>query len=109
MDESRAGRINMLRQFLSEDEHDHFSRYALALESMVDDAADASIQLEELVRRNPDFLAAYYQLGLALERTGRATEALSIYRKGIDIARVQNNLKTEQELKTAAALLAEDE
>ena len=109
MSDARTERIKMLRQYLEEDENDHFSRYALALECMEDDPSNASALFQDLLRRNPSFLAAYYQQGKAFERLGRQAEAMAAYHAGISVARQQKNLKTEQELNAAAQLLDEDE
>ena len=94
---------------MEEDENDHFSRYALALECMEEDPSEASALLQDLLRRNPSFLAAYYQQGKVFERLGRPAEAMAAYREGVSVARQQKNLRTEQELKAAAQLLEEAE
>ena len=109
MSDSRSERIKILRQYLLEDEHDHFSRYALALELIeTGDVTGAVQHFKEVVSLNPSFLAAYYQLGKALERDSGATEAVAIYQQGIEVARLQKNVKTESELRMALDSLMDD-
>jgi tetratricopeptide (TPR) repeat protein len=107
--EARNERIKILRQYLLEDEHDHFSRYALALELMeTGDVVGAIQHFKMVVSLNPSFLAAYYQLGKALEKESGATEAASIYEQGMTVARQQKNVKTESELRMALDSLTDD-
>ena len=109
MSDIRSERIKILRQYLLEDEHDHFSRYALALELMeTGDMAGAVQHFKEVVSLNPAFLAAYYQLGKALERMAGTSEAAAIYKQGMGVAREQKNAKTESELRTALDSLSDD-
>ena len=109
MIEARNLRMKMLRQYLEEDENDHFSRYALALETLEEDPAATVKILVDLLARNPAFLAAYYQLGKAYEKTDYKELALVAYRQGIAVARQQQDLKTENELKTAAFTLSDED
>ena len=92
-------RIAQLRKFIAASPDEAFPRYALALELKGQgDVPGAAAELEELVRRKPDYLAAYLQLGLllqALERVGEARETLV---RGQDVARKQGNTHTLGEL-----------
>ena len=63
--------IKALLGFLEEDPSDTFSRYALALEYLkADQPEDGMQQLQQLLNSQPDYLAAYYQLGKILEEKG---------------------------------------
>lgn len=94
--------INALLGFLEEDPSDAFSRYALALEYLkADDADKAMEQLQHLLAAQPEYLAAYYQLGKILELKNEKDQAVDIYEKGKLVARKQGNTHTLNELNSA--------
>jgi predicted Zn-dependent protease len=110
MNEARTARIKILKQYLEEDPGDQFSRYVLALEVIeAGQANEAICLLVEVIRQNTEFLAAYYQLGRAYEMIQHKDAAVETYRNGIAVARRQNNLKTESELKTALYSIQEED
>jgi len=110
MNAARTDRIKILKQYLEEDDNDHFSRYALALEVMESGDVKEAIQLlRKVLIQNADFLAAYYQLGKACELGQAKDAAADAYRQGLEVARRQKNAKTESELKTALSSLLDDE
>ena len=110
MNEARINRIKILKQYLEEDNNDHFSRYALALEVMEIGETNETIRLlKEVLNQNADFLAAYYQLGRAFEISHQKEDAVQIYKQGIEVAQKQKNAKTESELKTALFSLQDED
>ncbi|REJ85189.1 MAG: tetratricopeptide repeat protein [Bacteroidetes bacterium] len=101
-------RIEILKQYLSEDPDDNFLRYALALEHFSSgELINAETNLVELLENNPEYLAAYYQLGKTFEALGKTCEAAETYSKGILVAEKQKNMKTLAELKSALEMLEE--
>ncbi len=99
-------KIEELLGFLAEEPDDSFVKYALALEYVKAGHFDAALlYLNAVVERDENYLAAYYQLGKLLERTGDPVKAESIYLKGISIARVQSKKHTLSELTQAYNLL----
>ena len=99
-------RIEMLKQFLSEDPQDDFSQYALALElEKAGKSSDAIVHLEQIISRNPEYLAAYYQLGNLLGKLQNPDKAITIFQQGMSIAVRQKNLKTMNELQSAIEML----
>jgi len=69
-------RIGQLRNFIATRPDDPFPRYALALELKgAGDARGAATELQDLLARNPDYLAAYLQLGMLLTSLDRARPA----------------------------------
>lgn len=101
-----ALRIAMLKQYLAEDPDDEFSQYALALEYEKNgNLTDAIAQLQMVLDRNPDYLAAYYQLGKLFEAVEDNKNAATVYEKGIAVAQCQQNIKTLNELRSALDLL----
>ncbi|CAN5594185.1 hypothetical protein BH11BAC1_BH11BAC1_28710 [soil metagenome] len=105
MDKSNL-RMDMLRKYLEEDPHDDFSEYALALEfENKGDRKEALFHLEQILNRNADYLAAYYQCGKMYEGENEAAKAMERYQKGMEIAKQQNDAKTHNELRTALEML----
>lgn len=95
-------RLSQLRAFVEANPDDPFPRYALALERKGrGDAAGAAGELQALVARKPDYLAAYLQLGMLLQQLGRLPEAGEALRQGQACARAQGNQHALSELTTA--------
>jgi Tfp pilus assembly protein PilF len=95
-------RIEQLRKFIAASPDDAFPRYALGLElKSKGDAAAAAAEMEELLRRKPDYLAAYLQLGLLLQTLGKAEAARDAFVRGQAVAQKQGNTHTLSELTQA--------
>ena len=100
-------RIDQLRKFIAASPDDPFPRYALALDLKAKgDARAAAGELRELLRRKPDYLAAYLQLGMILETLDEVGEARDAFVRGQDVARRQGNTHTLSELTQALEMLA---
>ena len=100
-------RTEQLRKFIAASPDDPFPRYALALELKgKGEAQAAAAELNELVRRTPDYLAAYLQLGVVLDTLDRAAEARDALVRGQVVARRQGNTHTLSELTQALETLA---
>lgn len=99
-------RSEQLRKFIAASPDEAFPRYALALELKgKGDAQGAAAELEELLRRKPDYLAAYLQLGMLLQALDRAAEARDALVRGQEVARGQGNTHTLSELTQALETL----
>ena len=99
-------RLEQLRKFLAASPDEPFPRYALALELKGrGDVAGAAAELEELLRRKPDYLAAYLMLGMFLQSLGRDADAREAFVRGQDVARRQGNTHTLSELTQALEML----
>jgi tetratricopeptide (TPR) repeat protein len=95
-------RIEQLRKFIAAAPDEAFPRYALALELKgKGDSAAAAAELEELLRRRPDYLAAYLQLGMLLQLLGKVDAARVALSRGQEVARTQGNTHTLSELTQA--------
>ena len=93
-------RIEKLKEMIAKDPNDSFSRYALALEYNGSGETSVAIEiLEELVKHDPKYLAAYHQLAMFLAKLNRTQEAKQIYRKGIDLAVELKDNKEESEMR----------
>ncbi|HEY6912982.1 MAG TPA: tetratricopeptide repeat protein [Myxococcales bacterium] len=95
-------RIDQLRKFIAASPDDAFPRYALALElKSKGDAGAAAAEMEELLRRKPDYLAAYLQLGMLLQALGKPEAARDALVRGQAVAQKQGNTHTLSELTQA--------
>jgi len=102
--------MEILKACLKEDDGDLFSRYALALEWMAEGAVQQAVdELRRVLDADASYLAAYYQLGKALEMLQRREDAARIYQQGIDVARTQRQGRTEAELSMALEGLQDDD
>lgn len=101
-----SSRIELLKQFLEEDANDSFSRYALALEyAKLGRLEDARAELETVRDKDPNYLAAYYQLGQLYIKLSQPHEAEKTFRGGITVARKQGDSHTQSELEAALEAL----
>ena len=100
-------RLEALKEFYEEDPTDSFTRFALAQEYLKrGDAEEALAFFEGLVEDDPDYVGTYYHLGKLYEQLGRTDEAKATYRRGIDVAQRQRDIKARAELQDAL-LMAE--
>jgi len=101
-----ATRREMLEEFVAADPNDSFSRYALALELEKEGRVNEAIaQLQEVMGRDENYVAAYYHLGRMLAKSGKDEEALAIYKRGIDAATKAGDQKTRNEIQEAIDML----
>lgn len=105
----RIPRWEMLLDMLAAEPDDVFLNYALAMELMArEEFSKAKEQLEKVLQLKSEHLPCYYQLGKANEALGNIEDALSWYKKGLQIAQQQQNKKASGELNEAIWML-EDE
>jgi tetratricopeptide (TPR) repeat protein len=95
-------RIEQLKIFLEESPNDAFLNYALATEYIgLGDDVQAEIVFRQLLEKSPDYVATYYHLGKLLERKQLKSEAMDIYRAGIEKARAVGEQHSLSELQSA--------
>ena len=95
-------RIAQLRKFIEAQPDEAFPRYALALELKgLGDNAGATAELDELLRRKPDYLAAYLQHGMLLQALDRIADARGTLGRGQELARKKGDQHTLSELTAA--------
>lgn len=92
-------RLDQLLGFLNAGSDDPFIRYAIATEYRKSGQVQEALQFYRgLVEQNPDYVGTYYHFGKLLEERGHIQEAVSIYEKGMQVARQQNNMHAFGEL-----------
>lgn len=98
----REERIAKLKALLELDPNDSFSRYALALElAAIDNNPEALTLLEDLIQRDGLYVAAYQQLGYLYQKLGRSEEAVSAFKRGIEVATQQGDHHAQSEMQDA--------
>ena len=96
----------MLEEFVAQDPNDSFSRYALALELEKEGREKEALpQLQEVIARDPAYVAAYYQLGRLLVTSGIVDEAREVYRRGLVAATAANDQRARSEIQEALEML----
>ena len=95
-------RVEILKGFLDDNPNDSFSRYALALEYVkLGQHDDAVREFETVKKKDPDYLATYFQLGQLYLKMGQAHEAEKTFRTGITVATKAGDDHTRSELEGA--------
>ena len=95
-------RLTLLRTFLASDPDDTFSRYALAMEYRKQGDVQGCIQeLEILLKKDPNYVGAYYHLGKSLIQIGEHQDAIEVFKKGITCASQLSDTHALKELKEA--------
>lgn len=102
-------RLSLLASFLKDDPNDPFNWYAMAMEFKTIDQLKAKAHLDHLIIHFPDYLPTYFQLAELLIDKSEHKEAIQILEKGIDLAKHQKNLKTQQELQSVLTNLLFDD
>jgi thioredoxin-like negative regulator of GroEL len=99
-------RRQMLEEFVAAKPNDAFARYGLAMEcANSGDASAADQQFKTLLDAHPDYVAAYFQYGQFLARSGRAEEARSALTAGIATARRTGDDHARSEMEAALSEL----
>jgi Tfp pilus assembly protein PilF len=99
-------RSRTLKTFLAADPDDLFSRYALAMEYRKDGLlAECVMELRDVLKRDSNYVGAYYQLGTVLHLLGEEVEAASIFKTGIQKAEQNGDLHSAKELREALAMM----
>lgn len=100
-------RLEMLEQFVKDSPQDTFCWYGLAMEYKSLGRLDEAVQtLRKLVAMDPDYSAAYLQLGHLLLDSDTA-EARSILQAGIEAARRKGEWKNLNEMEAALSGMAD--
>ncbi len=95
-------RLALLLAFFGQDPEDAFTRFAIAREYLKRGEPEQALAFyEKLVADQPDYTGTYYHLGKLYEKLERKDEAAGTYRRGIEAARRQRNLKDLSELQDA--------
>jgi thioredoxin-like negative regulator of GroEL len=99
-------RRQMLEEFVAAKPNDAFARYGLAMEcANSGDTTAADQQFKALLGTHPEYVAAYFQYGQFLTKTGRMDEARTTLTAGIATARRTGDDHARSEMEAALAEL----
>jgi predicted Zn-dependent protease len=99
-------RLEAFKQFVAKSPDDAFARYSLALSyRSLGKKEEAARELQELGRRNPQYVPTWLMLGQVLEELGRREEAAGAYQNGIEVATRAGNEHAKGELGQALEAL----
>ena len=99
-------RLEAVRGLLAQDPANSRVRFMLCMEYLsARDWSAAVAELSELISRDPDYIAAYYQAGRASEQMGEVDQARDFYLRGIDAARRLSDSHALSELQAALDIL----
>lgn len=102
-------RKNMLLDLLEKEPDDVFLNYALAMEMIgSSEFSKAEAQLQKTLILNVEYLPCYYQIGQLKEKLNDTNGAIEFYKKGIALAKLQNNTKAMGELNEALWMLDDE-
>jgi len=95
-------RLEKLLEFTKEQPDDLFLKYALAMEYQgLNDIEKAKEYFEEVIKVDKNHVAAYYQLGKIFEILDIESSAISMYEKGLENARIKNDMRSIREFNAA--------
>ena len=95
-------RITKLKAFLEKQPEDSFLQHALALEYIkLGNDEEAQTLFFSILDREPGYVGSYYHLAKLLERMGKNSEAISIYKRGVDAAKAIGDNHAKNELQMA--------
>ncbi len=98
--------MEVLKNMVDQNPSDSFARYGLAMEYANSGALDSAVaEFRALLQVNPDYAAAYFHGGQALEKLGRLEEARATYEHGIEVTARTGDQHTRGELQAALDLL----
>jgi tetratricopeptide (TPR) repeat protein len=99
-------RLEILKNLVAQNPTDSFARYGLAMAfAAAGNHAAAVEEYRKLLDLNPQYVAAYYHGGQALEKLGKLDEAREIYRRGIGMSTETGDLHARSELEAVLDLL----
>ncbi|MCZ2341203.1 MAG: hypothetical protein LC104_05325 [Bacteroidales bacterium] len=90
---AKTARMQQIEAMLTDDPHDPFLRYGLAMEhaSQGDDETAAGVLRELIANAQEPYVPAYLQAGQVYMRLGREPDAVAVLRAGIIAARAAGN------------------
>ena len=92
-------RLQLLTQFLRENQNDAFARYGLAMEhANRGDVESALGEFKRLIDLHPDYSAGYFMAAQMLAKVGRNDEAKTFLEGGIAAAARTGNAHAKSEM-----------
>ena len=106
-DPTAEDRLALLRALVTDTPDDATTWFLLGRELLSHGhATEATAAFEAAIRAQPDYAAAYRQLGNAQEAAGLADAAAETYRRGVEVAARTNDLQAGKEMNAFLTKLA---
>jgi len=96
-----SSRLEQLKAYLKDEPNDPFTLYAIATEYRDSQPEKAKELFEELLNKHEDYLATYYHLADLYVDFNELEKAENLYKKGIELAKKQDNYLALRELQNA--------
>ena len=99
-------RLDQLLELLAAEPNDAFLRYGVAMEyAKLGEHDKALVEFDELLRRDPDYVAAYFMAGRSCEQKEAIEDAKKYYQRGIDTAKRVGDHHAAGEISSALMML----
>ena len=99
-------RLDQLLELLKADPTDSFIRYGVAMEYAKLGEHDKALgEFNELLQRDPNYVAGYFMAGRTCEQKGEIEEAKSFYRRGIATAEKVGDHHAAGEMSSALMMI----
>lgn len=99
-------RLDQLLDMLKSDPNDTFLRYALAMEyAKLGQHDQALATFDDLIKLNPDYVAAYFMAGRSAEQKEDLELAKTLYKDGIAVANRTGDTHAAGEISTALMMI----
>lgn len=93
-------RRQKLESMLQEDPADTFLQYALAMQCLSEgDDKGGAERFEALLAQDPNYVPAYMQLALALEKSADVERSREVLKRGIEVAKRTGDDHAEGEMR----------
>jgi Flp pilus assembly protein TadD len=101
-----TNRIEVLTAMVAQNPADAFARYGLAMELVKTGQLETAVtEFRALLEHNPNYAAAYFHGGQALEKLGDVEQARLFYQKGVDVTGRTGDQHARSELEAALDML----
>lgn len=92
-------KLEQFKELAELDPDDPVVHYGLGSEHLkLGEFADAAAAFRRAIALQPDYSAAYRELGKALEKENHREEAIAAYRKGKEVAQQKGDIQTGKEI-----------
>ncbi|QDU63847.1 hypothetical protein Pan216_47280 [Planctomycetes bacterium Pan216] len=96
-----ASRREQLESLIQDSPDDTFLLYGLAMEYVKEGETEEGLaRLKDVTEKDPDYQAAYFQIGQLLADEGEIDEAQDWLTRGVDAAKRTGNIHAAEEMQT---------
>jgi tetratricopeptide (TPR) repeat protein len=98
--------MEVLKAMVAQNPADAFARYGLAMELVKTGQLESGVaEYRALLEHNPNYAAAYFHGGQALEKLGDVEQARQFYEKGVEVTGRTGDQHARSELQAALDML----